>query len=34
MFAVRYAFREGNERLRELADHAPINYVWPVKGQA
>jgi triacylglycerol lipase len=30
-YVVRYAFRKGNERVRELADHAPINYVWPVK---
>jgi hypothetical protein len=31
VYVVRYAFRKGNERVRELADHAPINYVWPVK---
>jgi hypothetical protein len=34
VYVVRYAFRKDNERVRELADHAPINYVWPVKGQA
>jgi hypothetical protein len=27
-YGVRYAFRSGNEKVRELADHAPINYVW------
>ncbi|MGA9965775.1 MAG: lipase family protein [Terriglobales bacterium] len=30
-YMLWYAFRKGNERWRELADHAPINYVWPVK---
>jgi hypothetical protein len=30
-YVVRYAFRTGNERVRGLADHAPINYVWPLK---
>jgi hypothetical protein len=30
-YGVQYAFRSGNEKVRELADHAPINYVWPVK---
>jgi triacylglycerol lipase len=30
-YAVQYALWKGNERIRELADHAPINYVWPVK---
>jgi Lipase (class 3) len=33
-YVVRYAFRKGNERIRELADHAPINYVWPVRASA
>jgi triacylglycerol lipase len=31
IYTVRYAFRMGNERVRGLVDHAPINYVWPVK---
>ena len=30
-YVARYAFWKGNERMRELADHSPINYVWPVK---
>lgn len=30
-YMLWYAFRKDNERWRELADHAPINYVWPVK---
>jgi len=34
VYVLRYAFRKGNERVRELADHAPVNYVWPVKGHA
>jgi len=34
VYVVRYGFGKNNERVRELADHAPINYVWPVKGQA
>jgi hypothetical protein len=29
-FLFRYAWRPGNVRMRELADHAPMNYVWPV----
>jgi len=29
-FLARYAWRPGNVRLRDLADHAPMNYVWPV----
>ena len=29
-FLLRYAWRPGNIRVRELADHAPMNYVWPV----
>jgi hypothetical protein len=29
-FLLRYAWRPGNVRVRELADHAPMNYVWPV----
>jgi hypothetical protein len=29
-FLFRYAWRPGNIRVRELADHAPMNYVWPV----
>jgi hypothetical protein len=29
-FLLRCAWRPGNVRVRELADHAPMNYVWPV----
>jgi len=29
-YAAQYAFREGNVRVRDMADHAPINYVWPL----
>jgi hypothetical protein len=29
-FLFRYAWRPGNVRVRETADHAPMNYVWPV----
>jgi Lipase (class 3) len=29
-YAAEYAFRSGNVRVRDFADHAPINYVWPV----
>jgi len=29
-FLFRYAWRPGNIRVRGLADHAPLNYVWPV----
>ncbi len=29
-YLFRYAWRPGNIRVRELADHAPMNYVWPV----
>jgi pimeloyl-ACP methyl ester carboxylesterase len=29
-YAAQYAFKEGNIRVRDLADHSPINYVWPV----
>jgi hypothetical protein len=29
-YLAKYALKPGNERLRELADHAPINYIWPV----
>ena len=29
-FLLRYAWRPGNVRVRDLADHAPMNYVWPV----
>jgi hypothetical protein len=29
-FLLRYAWRWGNVSVRELADHAPMNYVWPV----
>jgi len=29
-YAAQYAFKAGNIRMRDLADHSPINYVWPV----
>jgi len=29
-YAAHYAFKPGNVRVRDFADHAPINYVWPV----
>jgi hypothetical protein len=29
-YLVEYAWRNGNLAVRELADHAPINYVTPV----
>ncbi len=29
-FLFRYAWRPGNVSLRDMADHAPMNYVWPV----
>jgi hypothetical protein len=32
-YLAKYAWKPGNEGLRELADHAPINYVWAVKGE-
>jgi hypothetical protein len=33
-YLVEYAWRDGNVALRELADHAPINYVNPVAADA
>ena len=29
-YIVKYAWRIGDVALRPLADHAPVNYVWPV----
>lgn len=33
-YAEKYALRAGNETFRKLADHAPVNYVWPVTAAA
>ena len=33
-YVARYALRRGNEICREFADHAPINYIWPVKASS
>jgi len=33
-YEMRYALRRGNETWREFADHAPINYIWPVKASS
>jgi hypothetical protein len=29
---LQYAWKIGNVAVRELADHAPINYVWGIIG--
>jgi hypothetical protein len=29
-YVLKYAWRPGNVRWRRLADHAPVNYVWPL----
>jgi hypothetical protein len=29
-YFFKYAWRFGNVGVRELADHTPLNYVWPV----
>jgi len=29
-YIEKYAWRIGDVPLRALADHAPVNYVWPV----
>lgn len=29
-YAIKYAWKPGKVKLRELADHAPINYVWAI----
>jgi len=29
-YLLKYAWKLGNLAARELADHAPINYVWAV----
>ena len=33
-YEMRYALRKGNEICREFADHAPVNYIWPVKASS
>jgi hypothetical protein len=33
-YLLRYAWVPGNVLSRELADHAPVNYVWPVTAAA
>jgi len=29
-YLLKYAWKSGNVGVRDLADHAPINYVWAV----
>jgi triacylglycerol lipase len=31
LYAAKYAWRFGNLGCRSLADHAPVNYIWPVR---
>jgi hypothetical protein len=32
-YLLKYAWKSGNVGVRDLADHAPINYVTAIAGQ-